>query len=156
MSIEISRRRSFLAAALPLTLFNGLPKVDARLNELGFEFDKLAARLDAGDLNFSELDRFERLFDEICSIQATTIEGLCVKARVGCWTLMGDFDSASRSMPGAQAAFSILQDLIRTHHPELENAGAVQKLLEEVGQLRLPSPDNISESLAAAEGEAFK
>ena len=134
MSIEISRRRSFLALVFPLTLFNGLRKADARLKELEFEFAGLAAKLDAYDSGFDDLERFEKIFDEICSTRATTIEGLCVKARVGCWTLLGDFDSASKSIPGAQLAFSIMQDLIRTYHPELENPGAVQKLIGEQNQ----------------------
>jgi hypothetical protein len=134
MAIEVSRRGSFLAAALPLALFNDLPKADVQLKDLGFEFDKLAARLDTYDSCLGDLELFEKLFDDICSTPATTIEGLCVKARVGCWTLLGDFDSASKSIPGAQLAFSIMQDLIRTYHPELENPGAVQKLIGEQNQ----------------------
>jgi len=134
MSIELSRRIALFAAALPFVLFSGLPKADIRLNELAFEFDRLAAKLDAYDSCLGDLDLFEKVFDEICSTPATTIEGLCVKARVGCWTLMGDFESATKATPGAQLAFSIIRDLIRTYHPELERPGAVQKLIEEIEQ----------------------
>jgi hypothetical protein len=139
MSIEISRRRCFLAAVLPLAHFYSSLKGDAQLNELEFEFDKLAARIDTSGLSLSELEQFGRLFDEICLTPATTMEGLCVKARVGCWTVLGDFYSANKSTPGAQAAFSIMQDIIRIYHPELENPGSVQRLIEEIEQDRCSS-----------------
>ena len=131
---ECSRRTAPFAASLPLAWLCCAPKIDVGLSALWSEFVQLAAKLNSDDSNFGDLDRLERLFDKICSTRADTIDGLCVKARVGCWSLMGDFDSASKSVPGAQIAFSIMQDLIRAYHPELERAGAVQKLLGEIEQ----------------------
>jgi hypothetical protein len=133
-NLECSRRIALFVASSLFVRLCCVRESDAELSRLWSEFVKLAAKLDADESSSGELERFEKLFDEICAAQATTIDGLCIKARVGCWTLMGDFDSASKSMPGARVAFSIMQDLIRTYHPELEKPNAVQRLIEEIEQ----------------------
>jgi len=78
------------------------------------------------------LYEFDRVLTEIGDMPATTIEGLCVKARVGCWTLLGDFESADESTAGAQMAFSIMRDLIRLDAPHLENPGALRRLFQQI------------------------
>src|SRR5689334_3539435 len=132
MAEGISRRLLLSVAALPAAGSTFESQRDTRSSKLWTEFEELAARLENANVRFDELERFENVFDEICSTTATTIDGLCVKARVGCWTLMGDFESANKSAPGAAIAFSIMNDLIRTYHPELEKPGALQKLLDDI------------------------
>jgi hypothetical protein len=87
---------------------------------------------DGLDVGWDTLYEFGRVLSEIVGTPAATIDGLCVKARVGCWGLLGDFDSADESAAGAQMAFSIMRDLIRLRHPNLERPGAVKRLVEEI------------------------
>ena len=133
-TLKCSRRIALFAASLPLARIFDVPKPDEKLSELWSEFIELATNLDSDQSSVCDLDRFETIFEKICSTRANTIGGLCVKARVGCWTLMGDFDSAGQSRSEARIAFSIMQDLIRTYHPALERPGAVRKLLDEMEQ----------------------
>jgi hypothetical protein len=89
----------------------------------------MARHLDDPGQSVKDLLFFGHLHDEIAAAEATTIEGLCAKARAGCWTLLGDFESVDASATGARMAFSIMRDLIRIHAPRLEQPGAVERLI---------------------------
>jgi hypothetical protein len=130
-------RRSVLAilsaAAVP-TAVSQLAQPDARLLTLSRQFELIATQLDDHMKYPSSLDLelFGRVYDEIAATSATTIQGLCAKARIGCWTLLGDFEAADDSAAGAPMAFSIMRDLIRIHAPDLERPGAVRMLVAEI------------------------
>ena len=84
------------------------------------------------DIAWETLEEFGCINAAIVATPATTMEGLYVKARAGCWALLGDFDSADQSASGARMAFSMMRDLIRLHAPHLENPGALQRLVKEI------------------------
>lgn len=44
------------------------------------------------DFDDGLLDQLDRLDAEIATTQASTLEGLCMKARAACWALLGDLD----------------------------------------------------------------
>ena len=104
---RISRRDLFSLAALfsipalPTTDTDG---ADFEIIGLGRRFDAMAAKLDlaidrGSNIDWSDLKEFGRTVDEIVVTPATTIEGLCVKARVGCWGLLGDLDDPGEKTP---------------------------------------------------------
>ena len=110
---------------------------DIVLLALGQRFDALAAQIDHAiehglDIAWETLEEFDRIDAAIVATPATTMEGLFVKARAGCWALLGDFDSADQSASGARVTFSMMRDLIRLHAPHLENPGALQRLVKEI------------------------
>jgi hypothetical protein len=123
---QFSRRSALFSAAIipavAMSRYAQSAATDSALLALGRWFDSIAAQLDDHGLDTD--------WDTL--MPATTIEGLCVKARVGCWTLLGDFESADKSAAGAQMAFAIMRDLIRLRHPHLEKPGAVKRLVEEI------------------------
>jgi hypothetical protein len=98
----------------------------------------VAAKLDRAtehgrNIDWSDLKEFGRIVDEIVVTPATTIEGLCVKARVGCWGLLGDLDDPGEETPaGERITLSIMRDLIRLRHPDLERPGALAQLVREI------------------------
>ena len=106
---------------------------DARLLELGQQFQSIAQRLEdcewSDDLLFAALDSVE---GEILRIQATTIEGLFVKASAACWALLGDLNSQSESTTDSKMSLSIIRDLVRLFDPSLEKPGALRRLLDEI------------------------
>jgi hypothetical protein len=66
---------------------------------LGERFDALAAQIDHAiehglDITWETLEQFGCINAAIVATPATTMQGLYVKARAGCWDLLGDFDSA--------------------------------------------------------------
>ena len=129
----LSRRSVLCSLAVPAV---GIPfgirelaQPDARLLALSRQFELMARHLDEPGQLVKDLLFFGRLHDEIAAAEATTIEGLCAKARAGCWTLLGDFESVDASATGARMAFSIMRDLIRMHAPHLEQPGAVERLI---------------------------
>jgi len=128
------------SAALPAVsvrfFIRQLGQPDRRLLELSRQFERVAEQLDdhAKSLSFVDLVLFGRIHDEIAATSATTIEGLCAKARAGCWTLLGDFEAVDASATGARMAFSIMRDLIRMHAPHLEHPGALKTLLREINR----------------------
>ena|SRR5690349_3771661 len=131
----LSRRSvlcSVVAAALGIPF--GIRDADAPLLAMSRQFELMARHLDDPGRSVRELLFFGHLHDEIAATSATTIEGLCAKARAGCWTLLGDFESVDDSATGARMAFSIMRDLIRIHAPHLEHPNALKKLLREIGQ----------------------
>lgn len=127
------------SAALPAVgarFFIEPSQPDGHLLELSRRFELVAAQLDdqAKSPSCVDLVLFGRVHDEIAATSATTIEGLCAKARAGCWTLLGDFESVDDSATGARMAFSIMRDLIRIHAPHLERPGALKSLLSEINR----------------------
>jgi hypothetical protein len=77
---------------------------------------------------------------------ATTIDGLCVKARVGCWGLLGDLDDPGEETPaGKRISLSIMRDLIRLRHPDLERPGALTKLVRESEETAVRSSANLAD-----------
>ena len=124
-------RRSILCSVLVPAV--GVPfdlrHPDASLLALSRQFELMARHLDDPGQSVKELLFFGHLHDEIAAAEATTIEGLCAKARAGCWTLLGDFESVDVSATGARMAFSIMRDLIRMRAPHLEQPGAVERLI---------------------------
>lgn len=132
----LSRRSVLCSATLPAVGAFGIGELaqqDARLLALSRRFELIATQLDDEAKSLSHLDLvlFGRIHDEIAATSATTIEGLYAKARAGCWTLLGDFESVDNSATGARVAFSIMRDLIRIHAPHLERPGALKRLLAE-------------------------
>ena len=138
---RFSRRSALFSAALaslPLLAPTRASATDIELVGLGLQFDATAAKLDnaieqALDVNWSLLEDFGRIVNKIVVTPATTIEGLCVKARVGCWGLLGDLDDPGEETPaGERITLSIMRDLIRLRHPDLERPGALTQLVREI------------------------
>jgi hypothetical protein len=134
---QISRRSAlYFAATTPALLVSihpALADADRVLLELGRQFDAISAQLDHElHTEWETLNEFDRILQQIVCTPATTLEGLLVKARAGCWVLLGDFESADESAAGAPMAFSIMRDLIRLGAPHLENPGALKRLVEEI------------------------
>ena len=136
---KISRRSALFSAGL-LSLLGPTraEAADFELIGLGRQFDAVAAKLDRAiehglNIDWSDLKEFGRIVDEIVVTPATTIEGLCVKARVGCWGLLGDLDDPGEETPaGERITLSIMRDLIRLRHPDLERPGALTQLVREI------------------------
>ena len=106
---------------------------DLLLIELGRRFDAISSQVDRElRTEWTVLEEFDRILAQIVNTRANTLEGLFVKARAGCWALLGDFDSADQSTAGAPMAFSIMRDLIRLGAPHLENPGALRRLIQEI------------------------
>lgn len=110
---------------------------DSLLLSLGREFTASAAKLDhaiaAGiDFDIELLDRLNLLDSEIARTQATTMEGLSVKARAACWARLGDLDEPDDATTELRMALSIMRDLIRLYDPALEKLGAITRLIQSV------------------------
>ncbi|MGB9041412.1 MAG: hypothetical protein WCC81_02945 [Pseudolabrys sp.] len=86
------------------------------------------------DIHWDTLYEFGRVNDAIVAARATTMEGLCVKARVACWARLGDLDAAEDGTAEDRVALSIIRYLIRLYHPHLEQPGALRKLVEDIEQ----------------------
>ena len=134
---KLSRRSALFSAGL-LALLGPAEAADFELTGLGRQFDAVAAKLDRAiehglNIDWSDLKEFGRIVDEIVAMPATTIEGLCVKARVGCWARLGDLDDPGEETPaGERITLSIMRDLIRLRHPDLERPGALAQLVREI------------------------
>jgi len=136
---NISRRSALFSAGLLSFLGPAHAEAaDRELTGLGRQFDAVAAKLDRAiehglNIDWSDLKEFGRIVDEIIVTPATTIEGLCVKARVGCWARLGDLDDPGEETPaGERITLSIMRDLIRLRHPDLERPGALTQLVREI------------------------
>ena len=71
--------------------------------------------------------------DKIVVAPATTIEGLCVNAHVGCWRLLGHLDDpGEKATASERITLSTMRDLIRLRHPDLERPGALTRLVREI------------------------
>ena len=149
---KLSRRSALFSAGL-LSLLGStrVEAADFELIGLGRQFDAIAAKLDraiehALTIDWSDLEEFGRIVDKIVVTPATTIEGLCVKARVGCWGLLGDLDDPGEETPaGERISLSIIRDLIRLHHPDLERPGALTKLIREIEETAVRSSANLAD-----------
>ena len=135
-------RRSILYSAISAPVFaaSGVAEekmADAGLISLGRTFDALAAEIDYSiehppDPTVDVLEKFSQTISEILAIQAKTIDGFCVKARAACWGSLGDLDPTENMTLDRSMAQSIVRDLIRLYHPNLERPGAINKLLEDM------------------------
>lgn len=88
---NFSRRSALFSAGL-LSLLGPTraEAADRELIGLGQQFDAVATKLDravehALNIDWFDLEDFGRIVDKIVVTPATTIDGLCVKAR--CWML---------------------------------------------------------------------
>src|SRR5262245_62402870 len=134
MKLTSLRSALFSAAMIPAVALCRQARTvgaDVVLLALGERFDALAAQIDHGiehglDITWKTLEEFGCINAAIVATPATTMQGLYVKARAGCWALLGDFDSADQSASGARMAFSMMRDLIRLHASHLENTGAAE------------------------------
>jgi hypothetical protein len=139
MSYELSRRAVIgsLAASPIMPAGLALAKstlVDAKLTELGRQFHELVTQFDDQDrapAYFTDefFTRLNRVEAEILSTPARSIEGYRVKARAACWALLGDIDPHSGTTTDRRMALSIVRDLIQQYDPELEQPGALAKLV---------------------------
>lgn len=114
---------------------------DTRLLELGQPFRGIVNGLE--DCEWSDdslLIKLDAVEGEILRINATTMEGLFVKASAACWALLGDLDCPSRSTSDVRMSLSIIRDLVRCFDPTLEKPGALRKLLDEI-ELGATGPD---------------
>ena len=112
---------------------------DVGIIKLGHQFDALAAEFDHAidhgtNIAWETLEKFDRILTEIIATPATTMEGLCVKARVACWARLGDLDAGEQCTAEDRVALSMIRDLIRLYHPHLERPGALRKLVEDIEQ----------------------
>lgn len=125
---------SLLVASNPLAAASS---ADLPLLTLGRDFDTLAAKLDHAIATGVEFDdelpeRLSQIEAEIARTHASTMEGLCVKARAACWALLGDLNDPAGATTDERMALSIVRDLIRLYHPALEQPGALQQLVKDV------------------------
>jgi len=151
---QISRRSALLSAAIipaaAISKHTHAAETDRVLVALGHRFDVLATQLDHAiehglDTDWNALYEFGEINDEICATAATTIEGLCVKARAVCWALLGDLEYCEPSPVNERMGLSIVRDLIRLHRPDLEHPGALTRLVKEIEENAKPpswKPDN--------------
>jgi len=110
---------------------------DGDLLELGDQFDAISRQLDLAiehglDVTWETLGKFDGIATQIITTPATTMEGLCVKARVTCWGRLGDLDDSEHCPADERIALSMTRDLIRLYHPHLERPGALTKLVEDI------------------------
>jgi hypothetical protein len=134
----VATRRQLLlsagaAAALLPVNFAGVT-ADWQLVAIGREFDLVSSQLDYRIEQRAELpdDLFERLGTLLAGleqVQATTMDGLFVKARAACWDLRGDFTVSDNSSFSERMSLAIIRDLIRAYQPDLERPGALARLL---------------------------
>ena len=94
---QISRRSALYFAAtaptLAVPIHLAIADADPVLLELGRQFDAISAQLDRElRTEWKTLEEFDRILQQIVCTPATTLEGLLVKARAGCWVLLGDFE----------------------------------------------------------------
>jgi hypothetical protein len=93
---QISRRSALdFAATTPALAVSIQPVIadaDLVFLEFGRQFDAISAQLDHElHTEWKTLNEFDRILQQIVCTPATTLEGLLVKARAGCWALLGDF-----------------------------------------------------------------
>ena len=143
---KISRRSALFSAGL-LSLLGPTraEAADFELVGLGRQFDAVAAKLDRAiehglNIDWSDLEDFGCIVDKIVATSATTIDGLCVKARIGCWGLLGDLDDpGEKATADERIGLSIMRDLIRLRHPHLERPGALTNLIREIEETAVRS-----------------
>jgi hypothetical protein len=115
---------------------NQTGNVDGELIRMGQEFSEVTRQIDdaidqRSELTHEVLERLDRLDSEIVATPAHTVAGLRVKARAACWALLGDIDPCRELTTDKRMALSIVLDLIRIYEPQLEQPGALMKLVED-------------------------
>jgi hypothetical protein len=123
---------------------------EAHLLALDQDFHVVAARLDyaiAAGIDFDDrlVDQLGRLSAEIALTQASTMEGLFVKARAACWARLGDLDDFDDMTIDGRMALSIVRDLIRLYDPRLERPGALKQLVHEIEKATDDAPSPLPE-----------
>jgi hypothetical protein len=132
--LVLSRRRfGAILALLPVTV-SVKDDADETLFSLGQTFERLAREVDsaiAGECDMSEvtLCTLGETADTIAATPARTSVGLRVKARAACWALLGDLEIPVQGALDQTMARSIVRDLIRSFDPQLENPGAIRRLI---------------------------
>jgi hypothetical protein len=140
--VTLSRRATLRSLAgifvvIPQVSECAISSSNARLLALGNALDEITGRLDRAvgggyDVEDGWLEDLDRIEAEILKTQASTIDGLRVKARAACWALLGDLDSVREETTDQRMAISIIRDLVRGYDPQLERPGAVKQLVEEI------------------------
>lgn len=72
------------------------------------------------------MKQFDKIEEEIFATPATTLEGLFVKAKIGCSDLLGDLEPNCQLSTHERIAVSIMRDLIRLYGPDLERPNALK------------------------------
>jgi hypothetical protein len=108
------------AAAVMLPIQPVAAAADWHLLEIGREFDFISSRLDhcieqRADLPDDLIERLGPLLAGLEQIQATTMDGLFVKARAACWDLHGDFTVSDNSSFSERVSLAIIRDLVRAY-----------------------------------------
>ena len=149
---KLSRRSALFSAGLLSLLGQTHAETgDFKLIGLGRQFDAVAAKLDRAiehglNIDWSDLEDFGCIVDKIVVTPATTIDGLCVKARVRCWARLGDLDDhGEQSTDEDRMALSIVRDLIRLRYPDLERPGALTELVRESEEPAVRSSANLAD-----------
>ena len=135
---RISRRNVLAASGASIastcmaTTFNRSLS-DAELVHLGRIFQMEATKLDraiesGANFEIDILERLDAIETKILMKNATSIDGLRVKARIACWALLGDLELPEGRTTGERMVMSVVRDLIRAFDPELEQPGALRKL----------------------------
>lgn len=115
-------------------LHDAAPESDPFFRRSSRRFDEIANAIEDADIRSIEfedaVDALDAIRDDICKAEAKTLEELFVKAKVACWARLGDLTITDEMTTDEMMAFSIVRDLIKLHAPEMENPGALAKLLE--------------------------
>lgn len=126
---------SWLAALFPAGfIFEANARPDARLSELGLQFDYVSNSIDLAitgrqELCQSMLQSLDEIAKAIDNQSATTLGGLRVKARVAAWALLGDLDARQNCPLAEDMGRSIVRDLIRNFDSSRERPGTVARLV---------------------------
>jgi hypothetical protein len=131
LQLKLSRRGIVagiaVAPMLPATPMQ--TKADVELIALGGQFADIVRLLAVCDWKDEELDScLANIAAAIVNTQATTMEGMMVKARIACWVKSGNLnlkwmpfdDRIFEDQGDYRMAMSIVRDLIRLHDPGLE------------------------------------
>ena len=116
-----TRRQLLLSAGTAAAMLPIIPvgaATDWQLLEIGREFDFVSTRLDLCIEQRAELPdyligRLGPLLTGLEQIQATTMDGLFVKARAACWDLRGDFTVDDSSSFSERMSLAIIRVLVR-------------------------------------------
>ena len=126
---------SWLTALFPAGfILEANARPDARLSELGLQFDYVSNSIDLAitgrqELCQSMLQSLDEIAKAIDNQSATTLDGLRVKARVAAWALLGDIDTRQNCPLAEDMSRSIVRDLIRNFDSSHERPEAVARLV---------------------------
>lgn len=131
----VSRRTLLRSIGTAIAAPQAVTQADRQLISLGQVFDFVSAGLDCcieQRLYIPDelIGRLGPILSETEQLEATTLEGLYVKARVAAWDLLGDFVPSPASSLGQRITLTIVRDLIRQHRPSLEHPYALEQLMK--------------------------